>query len=115
MEEVLSRFPLIGEEIFLFFDEETLKKCKNVRITWKNFIEDPNQKFKWIQEIKANERNTNIRGNYMLGKNYVDIPLKDFISGPKPKWSNLQIQDLREFVNKINYEKNGSKLIEIFL
>ena len=96
MEEVLSRFQHIGEEIFESLDEESLEICKNVCRTWKNFIADPNRKFMWIQIIRTHEENA-----------ILDIgPLKNFISGPKPKWSKLRIQSLREFVNRLNSEKD---------
>ena len=52
MEEVLLRFPKIGEEIFDSIDEESLENSKKVCRFWKNFIEDPNQKLIWIQAIK---------------------------------------------------------------
>ena len=55
MEDVLLRFPQIGEEIFDSLDEESLENCKKVCRIWKNFIEDPNQKFKWIQAIKSSK------------------------------------------------------------
>ena len=43
-------------------------------------------------------------------------PLKYFISGgQKPKWSNLRIQSLRKFVNRLNSEKAESKKTEKFL
>ena len=111
MEEVFSRFPHIGEDIFDLLDEKSLENCKKVCRIWKKFIDDPNQKLKWIQEIKENEKNAVIR----VSKTFEDIPLKDFMSGPKPKWSKLRILDLREFVNRLNNVKNESKLIEMFL
>ena len=52
MEEVLLRFPYVGEEIFDLLDEKSLENCKSVCKTWKNFIEHPNQKFFWIQIIR---------------------------------------------------------------
>ena len=109
MEEVLLRFPHIGEEIFDVLDEESLENCKKVCKIWKNFIEDPKQKLKWIKEIKANEKNAALR------RGFISFPLKFFISGPNPKWSKLPIQDLRDFVYRLNYKRNESILFETFL
>ena len=44
-----------------------------------------------------------------------EFPLKTFIGGPKPNWSKLQIQELKEFVNELNSEKDESKLNEMFV
>ena len=110
MEEVLLRFHYIGEEIFDLLDEESLEISKKVCRSWNNFIADPKQKFMWIQIIKAHEENVILRHPSL------DIgPLKNFISGPKPKWSKLRIQSLREFVNTLKSEKDEYKKIEIFL
>ena len=111
MEEVLSRFPLIGEEIFVSLDEGSLKNCKKVCKTWKNFIEDPNQNFMWIQSIQEHENNAIVKDT----KWEKEFPLKTFIGGPKPNWSKLQIQELKEFVNELNSEKDESKLNEMFV
>ena len=89
MEEVLLRFPHIGEEMFDSLDEKSLQKCKKVCKPWKRFIEDPNQKIRWIQIIKIHEKTTNM-------KKYIRCP---------GKWSKLGIQSLREFANKLCSEK----------
>ena len=68
MEEVVLRFPQIGEEIFDSLDEKSLQNCREVCRTWKNFIEDPNHKLLWIQIIKKHEKN---------------IWMKNFVSGPQ--------------------------------
>ena len=100
MEEVLLRFHYIGDEIFYSLDEKSLENCKKVCRTWKNFIANPNKKFIWIQIIKDEE-------NAFL--------LKNFINGPKPKWSKLGIKALRDFANRLNSEKDKSKRAEMFL
>ena len=109
MEEVLLKFPHIKEEIFDLLDAKSLKNCTSVCKTWKNFLEDPNQKFMWIQIIKGYEEKAFLEGFC------VNIPLERFISSQKPKWSKLRLQDLREFVRRLNSEKDESKLIELFL
>ena len=38
MEEVLIRFPHLGDNIFQSLDSKSLIKCKEVKRTWKNFI-----------------------------------------------------------------------------
>ena len=90
-------------------DEKSLGICKKVCRSWKKFIEDPTQKFMWIQIIKGYEEKAflkNVSFNIQLGK---------FISSQKPKWSKLRLQDLREFVKRLNSKKDESKLIELFL
>ena len=109
MEEVLFKFPHIKEEIFDLLDAKSLKNCTSVCKTWKNFLEDPNQKFMWIKIIKEYEKNATL--NIHLTK----YPLKIFISGSNPKWSKLPIQELREFVKRLDSEKDESKFTEMFL
>ena len=109
MEDVLLRFPYIGEKMFALLDEKSLDNCRKVCKTWKCFIEDPSQKFKWIEIIKGHEKEAHLRFCF------VRTPLEYFISGQKPKWSKLKIQDLRAFVEQLNSEKDKSKLIEMFL
>ena len=89
MEEVLLRFPQIGEKIFEFLDEKSLESCRKVCKPWKNFIESPNQKFRWIKIIKNYEE---------------EIILKNWISTPC-SWSRLRIQNLREFAKCLLFEK----------
>ena len=67
MEEVFSRFSHLGEEIFDLLDEESIKNCKKVSKTWKNFIESPNQKVKWIQIIR------NYGKQALIGDNNINI------------------------------------------
>ena len=69
---------------------------------------DSNRKFIWIQTIKAYEQNVIIRG-------YNNFHLKRYINGLKPKWSKLRIQDLKEFVKRLNSIKDGSKTSQMFL
>ena len=99
MEEVLLRFPHIGEKIFESLDEKSLESCRKVCKPWKNFIEDPNQKFKWIRIIKNCEKK---------------ITLKNWISSPYT-WSNLRIQNLRKFANSLLSEEIKAKMEEMFL
>ena len=63
----------------------------------------------WIQIIKGYEEIATLNKRFRL---------KSFISGPKPKWSKLRIQELREFVRRLELlisEKDESKVIEKFL
>ena len=89
MEEVLLRFPQIGENIFEFLDEKSLENGRKVCKSWKNFIESPNQKFRWIKIIKKHEE---------------EITLKKWFSTPCA-WSGLRIQNLREFAKCLLFEK----------
>ena len=59
MEEILLRFPHIGEILFDLMDNITLANCRKVCRTWKGFIE--NQKNFWIRIIVAYERKVSKR------------------------------------------------------
>ena len=85
MEEVLLRFQSIAEDIFDSLDEKTLKNCEKVSRSWKTFIAGPVQKLMWIQTIKRQEKN---------------IEIKKFISC-QSKWRKLRIQDLKEFARML--------------
>ena len=61
MEEVLLRFPHIGEKIFESLDEKSIDTFRRLCRTWKNFIEDPNHKLLWIQIIRGHEKNIRIK------------------------------------------------------
>ena len=49
MEEVLLRFPHIGEQVFEELGDENLIQCLSVSRNWKNLLEDC--KFLWIRMI----------------------------------------------------------------
>ena len=51
MEEVILRFPLLGQQIFDSLSNEDLVKSKKVSRSWQDFIN--NQKFPSIQKIGA--------------------------------------------------------------
>jgi hypothetical protein len=50
MEEILMRFPHIGEKFFEELDNKSLAKCRQADRSWKTFIDD--QKFPWIRKIR---------------------------------------------------------------
>ena len=50
MEEIMSRFPHLGEQIFDQLNRKNLQKCRKVEESWKIFID--RQKFPWIRVIK---------------------------------------------------------------
>ena len=77
MEEVLIRFSHIGEQIFSSLDEKSLQRCKKPSRTWKNYIEDPNQK-----EL---EKNVFIR-------RYISV---------QQNWSEFKIEDLGGFAKRL--------------
>ena len=51
MEEVIARFPHLGEQIFQQLDYQNLVRCKMVSRSWLSCVED--QKFYYIRLIKA--------------------------------------------------------------
>ena len=50
MEEILMRFPHIGEQIFEELGNKSLAICRQADRSWKTFIDD--QKFPWIRKIR---------------------------------------------------------------
>ena len=50
MDNILQRFPDIGEAIFCNIDDKSLVTCKKASETWKSFIEK--QKLIWIKMIE---------------------------------------------------------------
>ena len=99
MEEILLRFPQIGEKILNFLDEKSLQNCKIVNKNLKNFIEDPSQKLLCIRSIKNYEQYTHI-------KRYISIP---------GNWNELKCEELGEFVKEIRMTKNKYQMELLFL
>ena len=99
MEEVLVRFSHIGEKIFNSLDEKSLETCKKVSRTWKNFIEDPNQKKLCIRYIKKLEKNIFIR-------RYISV---------QQNWNEFKIDDLGEFAKRLRLVKERLELEQLFL
>ena len=50
MEEVLVRFPHIGDQVFKQLDNEDLIKCRKISPSWNEFIN--NQKLPWIRMLE---------------------------------------------------------------
>ena len=50
MENILLRFPHLGQQIYESLKTKQLRKCKRVGRSWKTFIND--QKFTWIRIIQ---------------------------------------------------------------
>ena len=50
MEEILTRFPHLGEQIFDQLNGEDLQKCREIEESWNIFID--RQKFPWIRAIQ---------------------------------------------------------------
>ena len=66
MEEVILRFPHLGEDIFNWMNNENLQRSRNISRSWNDFIS--NQKFFWIRIIKDFILESN--------KDYTDCPKK---------------------------------------
>ena len=54
MEEIITRFPHLGEQIFDQLKGKDLQKCREVEESWKIFIDS--QKSQWIRVIKKHLR-----------------------------------------------------------
>ena len=80
MDEVLLRFPLLGEKIFNSLEYKSFIRCREVNKAWKNFIDG--QGFQWAQIIvKQNEAlfkndKRRIFENYMRGNSFLHIAAK---------------------------------------
>ena len=61
IEEMISRFPKLAQDIFKDLDDKSLKNCLKVSREWSKFI--PNEKFPWERCIQS------IRRTYKLGFN----------------------------------------------
>ena len=59
IEEMISRFPKLAQDIFKDLDDKSLKNCLKVSREWSKFI--LNEKFPWERYIQS------IRRNYKLG------------------------------------------------
>ena len=88
IEEVILRFPHIGEAIFDHLDDQSLTNCKEVARSLYNFL--GNQKFPWIRVIQKYVKESN--------ENYTQCPRK---------WKRMfqktnveQIQTLVEIIQK---------------
>ena len=67
--------------------------------TWKNYIEDPNQKKLCVRFIKKLEKNIFIR-------RYISV---------QQNWSEFKIDDLGEFAKRLRLVKERLELEELFL
>ena len=61
MEEILKRFPQIGEKIILQLNDDDIQNCRRINKSWKNFIDNPSQKQISIRIIQAYERFTHLQ------------------------------------------------------
>lgn len=98
MEDLLSRFPHIGEIIFENLDDQSILSSKQVSKSWYNFINC--QKFPWIRIVK----------------NYVKESNKDYTQNPK-KWKKLfrnfsvkSVRDFAYFVHKITVKDRKNSI-----
>ena len=57
IETMLSRFPIVAQDIFRELDNKSLITCRNVSVSWQNFID--NQKLNWIRKIQKSNRSMN--------------------------------------------------------
>ena len=120
MEEILMRFPQIGEKILLNLDDESLQNCRRVNLTWKHFIEDPTQKQICIRIIKQYEKCTHIQkyistyGNWNELKSGELGKLVKEIKETKNKYQmELLLLDKYEVIGtKLNaYDERGMKIL----
>ena len=111
MEEILLRFPHIGEKIFDLMDDISFASCRKVCQTWKSFIE--NQKSFWTRIIVAYERKVSkrptendelcelIRKMINKEKNESKDPTESDIKRLSESLKKLSLATLRNFSRKL--------------
>ena len=99
MEEILNRFPQIGEKILLHLDDESLQNCRRVNKSWKRFIENPYQKQLCIKIIKGYENHTHMQ-------KYISV---------YGDWNVLRCNELDEFTKEVKRTKNKFLMELLFL
>ena len=91
MEEVILRFPYLGEKIFDSLSNKNLQKSKKVARSWQRFVN--NQKFPWIRIII----------------NYLEISNKNIIYAANSKllknvFKTTRLDVIRKFAENIHKE-----------
>ena len=71
MEEVILRFPHLGQQIFESLNDASLQRNKRVKRSWCYFID--NQKTSWIRIIKYY-----VNKFHEIGSNYIEENKEDF-------------------------------------
>ena len=109
MEEVLSRFPLLGENIFDSLKGKELFNCRKICKNWNSFIDG--KKFYWIQVIETLDKEA---VNEWVGR-----PLFSGCGGSSASVENkiylkllkkINIEKLREFAKLFLNEEEKSKV-----
>ena len=99
MEEILKRFPQIGEKIFLQLNDDDLQNCRRINKSWKNFIDNPSQKQVCIRIIQGYEKYTH---------------LQKYIS-THGDWNTMKCEELGGLIKEIKRIKNKYRMELIFL
>ena len=99
MEEILKRFPQIGEKIILQLNDDDIQNCRRINKSWKNFIDNPSQKQICIRIIQAYERFTHLQ-------KYISI---------HGDWNVLKCEELGELIKEIKRMKNIYRMELLFL
>ena len=99
MEEILKRFPQIGEKIFLQLSDDDLQNCRRVNKFWKYFIDNPSQKQICIRNVQGYEKCTH---------------LQKYIS-TRGDWNVLKCEELGGLIKDIKRTKNKYRMELMFL
>ena len=105
MEEVLSRFPLLGENIFDSLKGKELFNCRKICKNWNSFIES--KKFYWIQVIETLDKKA-VKGWY---NNSPTIFGFGGCGGPS---ASVEDKKYLKLLKKINIEKLR-EFVKLFL
>ena len=99
MEEILKRFPQIGEKIILQLSDEDIQNCRRINKFWKYFIDNPSQKQICIRNVQGYEKCTH---------------LQKYIS-TRGDWNVLKCEELGGLIKDIKRIKNKYRMELMFL
>ena len=133
IDTILSRFPVMAEDIFKELDSKSMVKCRKMSVPWQNFID--NQRFIWIRRMqkcsgnmqqfyeqwKLAIRNTptdHVRELSKLVEQFFDdnilekkLALDNHISGRRLQWAPLHATAFQGHLELSRYiiQKTGDK------
>ena len=99
MEEILKRFPQVGEKILLQLSDDDLRNCRRINKSWKKFIDNPSQKQVCIRIIQGFEKYTHLQ-------KYISI---------YGDWNALKCEELGGLIEEIKRIKNKYRMELVFL
>ena len=108
MENILTLFPYVGEDIFKNLNNKELVRCREVNKTWKDFID--NNRLIWTRKIYAHTKDSTrhqIDWKIVLNKASLEVLKKLAMA--------LNENDLEEFIRYEQKEKETGERIALSL